>query len=119
MPQMIIDGNNIRIIEDNTEPVVNAIKTGIAAALAKIGATAEADVKKYMTENNIVDTGRLRGSITNQLDNDGKSVVVGTNVEYAPYVELGARGRNPRPYLRNTITNNQQKYADILKQELS
>lgn len=122
MPQMIFDGNSITIIEDNTERVVNELKTGIARAMAKIGATAESDVKEYMNNASpkpIVDTGRLRNSITNQLSDDGKSVVVGTNVEYAQYVELGARGRNPRPYLRNTITNNQQKYADILKQELS
>lgn len=116
---MATDGNNIRIVKDNTESAVNAIKIGIAAAMAKIGAMAESDVKKYMTDNDIVDTGRLRNSITNQVDNDGKSVVIGTNVEYAMYVELGARGRSPRPYLRNTITNNQQKYADVLKQELS
>lgn len=119
MPQMVFDGNNIRIIEDNTERVVNELKTQIANALSKVGATAEADVVKYMTAEHIVDTGRLRASITNQMDNDGKSVVVGTNVEYGPYVELGARGRKPRPYLRNTITNNQDKYVGIIKDMLS
>ena len=38
-----------------------------------------------------VDTGRLRDSITHAYNDDGEQVtlLVGTNVEYAPYVELG------------------------------
>lgn len=37
------------------------------------------------------DTGELRASITNQIETDGDKVsgVVGTNVEYAPYVHQG------------------------------
>ena len=40
-----------------------------------------------------VDTGRLRDSITHAYNDDGHQVtlLVGTNVEYAPYVELGHR----------------------------
>jgi len=38
-----------------------------------------------------VDTGRLRGSITHAYNDDGQQVtlLVGTDVFYAPYVELG------------------------------
>ena len=38
-----------------------------------------------------VDTGRLQGSITHAYNDDGSQVtlLVGTNVYYAPYVELG------------------------------
>lgn len=111
--------DNISIINDNREAVASAMKAQIAAAMAKIGATAEADVVRYMTEKDIVDTGRLRGSITHQVSQGGKSVVVGTNVEYAQYVELGTSRQKARPYLRNTITKNQSKYVDILKSELS
>lgn len=47
-----------------------------------------------------VDTGRLRSSITNELGNDGGLVaVIGTNVEYAPYVELGTRNAPAQPFL--------------------
>lgn len=47
-----------------------------------------------------VDTGRLRSSITNELGNDGGLVaVIGTNVEYAPYVELGTRSAPAQPFL--------------------
>lgn len=35
------------------------------------------------------DSGRLRNSIAISFENDGVSGVVGTNLEYAPYVEFG------------------------------
>lgn len=48
-----------------------------------------------------VDTGRLRSSIGHELGSDGGSlfVRVGTNVEYAPYVELGTRRMSAQPFL--------------------
>jgi phage gpG-like protein len=47
-------------------------------------------------------TGRLRGSITWRVGQDAASpyVDVGSNVEYAPYVELGTSRMPPYPYLR-------------------
>lgn len=44
-----------------------------------------------------VDSGRLRASVTHDADEAG--AVVGTNVEYAPYVELGTRYQDPQPFL--------------------
>jgi len=48
-----------------------------------------------------VDPGRLRSSITNEIGQDGQGLVVtiGTNVEYAPYVELGTSKMAAQPYL--------------------
>ena len=40
---------------------------------------------------NIV-TGRLRSSITGQVSGDGFSAVIGSNVEYAPPIEMGYSG---------------------------
>ena len=47
----------------------------------------------YAQELCPVDTGRLHDSITHAYNDDGHQVtlLVGTNVEYAPYVELGHR----------------------------
>lgn len=50
-----------------------------------------------------VDTGRLRSSITHDSDQTG--AVIGTNVEYAGFVELGTRHQTPQPYLRPGLTN--------------
>ena len=62
----------------------NAIKEAKARALEIVGGKAETYAKQLAP----VDTGRLRNSITHQqLDEDTE--VIGTNVEYAPYQELG------------------------------
>jgi HK97 gp10 family phage protein len=52
-----------------------------------------------------VDTGRLRSSITHELGREGRRFVarVGTNVEYAGYVEFGTRRMRAQPYLRAAI----------------
>lgn len=49
-----------------------------------------------------VDTGRLRASITEELRHDGEGLVevVGTDVEYAAYVELGTSRARAQPFLR-------------------
>lgn len=54
-----------------------------------------------------VDTGRLRSSITRELSRDGEGLVmrVGTNVVYAPYVELGTSRVKPRPFLRAALAS--------------
>lgn len=52
-----------------------------------------------------VDTGRLRSSITHAVGTDALGLVgtVGTDVEYAPYVELGTRHQAPNPFLRGAL----------------
>lgn len=50
-----------------------------------------------------VDTGRLRSSVTHLAGEE--QVVVGTNVEYAPFVHNGVRGRPPNPFLVNGLMN--------------
>lgn len=49
-----------------------------------------------------VDTGRLRASIGVDQSSDG-SVTVGSNVEYAIYVEAGTRYQRAQPYLRPAL----------------
>lgn len=52
-----------------------------------------------------VDTGRLRASITHALDRDGQGLVgvVGTDVEYAPFVFLGTTRMAARPALQAAL----------------
>lgn len=53
-----------------------------------------------------VDTGRLRSSIGWELGADagGLLAVVGTDVEYAPYVELGTSRMAAQPFLRPALS---------------
>lgn len=52
-----------------------------------------------------VDTGRLRASVTHALERDDQGLygIVGTDVRYAPYIELGTRYMRAQPYLRPAL----------------
>ena len=60
----------------------DTVKRPLDAGIKKIALTLEGLVKK----GTVVDTGRLRSSIFTQY---GATTLVGTNVEYAPFVEYG------------------------------
>lgn len=47
-----------------------------------------------------VDTGRLRNSIEYQPNPSEREVIIGSNVEYAPYQELGTSKMKAQPFLK-------------------
>lgn len=67
-----------------------------------------------------VDTGYMRASITHQVQSKGHEVVglVGTNVEYAPYVEYGAGKRTPKPFLHPAYEKHIEQIKGDIKQAL-
>lgn len=84
-------------------------------------------------------TGRLRASITYATKTEHSSpegeaeagdadlrgepdedkVYVGTNVEYAPYVEFGTTRMRARPYLKPALMNHIDEYKTIAQTELN
>lgn len=48
-------------------------------------------------------TGTLRRSIASEPGPGKMEVTIGTDVEYAPYLEFGTSRMSPRPYLRPAI----------------
>lgn len=94
--------------------VERATDESIARALEICGGTAE----RYAKESCPVDTGRLRNSIAHAQQDD-HTEVVGTNVEYAPYVELGTRYQRAQPYLAPAVETHRDEYERIIKSELS
>ena len=63
-------------------------------------------VVRESKRNAPVDTGRLRSSITyNMIDLPGQlpKAVVGTNVDYAPFVEFGTEDMEAQPFLRPAL----------------
>lgn len=123
-------------ITDNINVVLDELSKATARALEMIGGRAETHAKELCP----VDTGNLRNSITHQIVSED-TVAIGTNVHYAPYVELGTgtyftpppewmennaeRGKgighsfvHPRPYLRPAIENYQEEYKQVLETEL-
>lgn len=76
----------------------------VARDLLVRGIRVESAAKQYASGRGggpNVRTGRLRGSITHALGEDGKGLYcdIGSNVVYAPYVELGTSRMSARPYL--------------------
>lgn len=65
-------------------------------------ALAAQEVRTEAVQNCPVDTGRLRQSIGVQQVNPDH-YRVGTNVEYAPYVEFGTRHQAAQPFLRPAL----------------
>ena len=98
--------------KDNTEQVLSAMEKAIERGLEAIGLTAEGHAKKETP----VDTGRLRNSISHAAE-DG-SAYIGTNVEYAPYVELGARGRKGVHMLQRAATEHTDEYKRLMEDSM-
>lgn len=99
-------------IEDHSAEILEAVNTAIVRALYRIGLECE-DYAKLLCH---VVTGRLRNSITFDLDED--SVCVGTNVEYAAFEEEGTSKRPPHPFLRPAAENHKKEWRQILEDEL-
>ena len=98
--------------KDNRQQWRTSYENAVRTALMQIGMTAETYAKKACP----VDTGRLRNSITHQVGD--AEVVVGTNVEYAAYVELGTSRTKAQPFLKPAAADHASKYSQILKQNL-
>lgn len=129
--------------------VLEATQEAIHTALEAVGVQAEAHAVAEITAVGAVDTGRLRNSITHAVSGDpgrtfsytddngngyaytvddagdeaDNTVYLGTNVEYAAYVEMGTVKMAARPYIRPAIEDNISEYKaifeEILKQQLS
>lgn len=99
-------------VEDHTEEVLDGIEQAKARALEKIGLVAEGYAKRLCPVN----TGNLRNSITHTTDDE--AAYIGTNVEYAVYVEMGTVNTPAQPYLKPAAADHMEKYRSILKSEL-
>lgn len=135
-----ITENNIKQVlsqlEDKKELVLTMLGIKIekyAKALCPVGTPESTKKKGYLG-------GTLRNSITFEVEGD--DLQVGSNVEYAPYVELGTgpyfntppewetftteRGSGighgyvkPRPFLRPAIENHLSQFRRLIEKELS
>ena len=98
--------------KDNTDEVLSALERAKKRGLEAIGLTAEGHAKKETP----VDTGRLRNSISHTTD--GEAAYIGTNVEYAPYVELGSRGRQGKHMLQRAASEHTDEYNRLMEDSM-
>ena len=126
------------IFVDNSKEFFSAFNGAIAKALERCGMQAESYAKDLAP----VDTGNLRNSISHRVDMSDKKAVVGTNNEYAAYVELGTgkyadggrkdpwvyqdtegnwhhtNGQRAQPYLKPAVADHKQTYRNLIEDEL-
>lgn len=138
---------NIKIdIVSNRAIFEQAAQQAIENAMEQCGLLAEGYAQTELTNKKAVDTGALRNSITHKVVDSGESVAmyVGTNSEYATYVEMGTgkyakggggrqepwafqdvkgnwhmtSGMKPRPYVKPAIADHASVYKEVIKNTL-
>lgn len=137
------DLSNVRIV-DNTETFLREMVDAKTRALERIGFQAEGYARDLAPPKSADEdyTGifELRNSITHKVIGD--DVYIGTNQEYAVYVELGTgkyypggrptpwkykddegqwhytAGQRAQPYLKPAAADHMQTYRNIIKDEL-
>jgi HK97 gp10 family phage protein len=62
-----------------------------------------------------VDTARLRNSIATAYENNGLRGIVGTNVDYAPFVEWGTRRTRAQPFMHPAFEEEWPKFIARLR----
>lgn len=62
-----------------------------------------------------VRTGALRNSLGHKYIRPEKTAYIGTDLEYAPYVEYGNQHVTERPFLRNAAQNYIEEYKQLLE----
>jgi len=98
-------------VTDNSRDFLRVLNDVLSPGLEAVGLQAE----KYAKQLCPVDTGRLRNSITHAVDEPEKAVYIGTNVEYAAYVEFGTVKMAERPYLKPAATEHGDEYKRIIE----
>ena len=99
---------------DNSKEIIEAMQQATVRSLEKCGLTAEGYAKKLAP----VDTGNLRNSITHEVDDGEHAAYIGTNVEYAPYQELGTVHMAAQPFLKPAVADHAKEYRKIIENEL-
>lgn len=103
-------------ITDHTAEVLQELGQKMSTVLSAIGQECEG----YAKDNCPVDTGNLRNSITYEVNESEKAVYVGTNVEYAVYVEYGdyTHKVGKSHFLRDAAADHADHYESILRAAL-
>lgn len=95
----------------------NALTQEVITALMRGGMIIEADAKRRCP----VDTGRLRASLTTDVEREGKTTFVlkvGTNVEYASFVENGTSRMAAQPFLRPAVDAKAKDVVDEIRESI-
>ena len=116
-------------LTSNKDEILEALGEQLGQALVAVGMAAESNAKWEVTKavydtpeskSGYVRTGRLRNSISWAVDPEGmRDVYIGSNVHYAPYVELGTSKMAARPFLKPAAQNYTSQYMELIREALS
>ena len=104
-------------VTSNADKVRNALPEVLEKALIEMGEEARSHAKDIAERKKIYKTGNLINSIAYALDGT-KAVHIGTNVEYAPFIEAGTSRMAARPFLRPAVEDFRDEYKEILDNNL-
>ncbi len=118
----------VRIVENHIDDALNELENKKQRILEMLGLKAEKYVKALTPVGTPESTGipgyiggTLRNSITHQVRLQDSEVDIGTNVEYAPYVEFNEKANHPTGkahFLRDGIQNNMGEFKKIIETEM-
>lgn len=127
-------------LEDHSDEVLAAMESACLKALETCGLAGERYAKKLCP----VDTSDLQNSITHTVSDEEKTAYIGTNSEYAVYVECGTgiyyegeggrhtawtykdhkgnyhlvHGQRAKPYIKPAVADHAEQYKKIIEQTL-
>lgn len=100
-------------LDKNFDAVKKAYLETQAEALTEVGIVITAESQARTP----VDTGRLRREQSYHVS--GNQVDIGTNVEYAKYVEFGTSRQRAQPFLNSALSENTDKIGSIIQKHFS
>jgi HK97 gp10 family phage protein len=72
----------------------------------------ETIARKATGDSPLLETGALRDSITHNVDSNGKEAAVGTDLDYAKYLEFGTSKMPARPFLGGALIAKEHEIGD-------
>lgn len=107
------------VFKDNSAAVRKALEAASSKVLEEIGLLGEGYAKKLCPVGTPESTGKagyvggtLRKSISHDTTDD--AAYIGTNVEYAAYVEIGTIYTAAQPYLRPAVEDHVSEYKRMI-----
>ena len=104
--------------ENNVQAILDALNDKKGIALEAVGMAAETYAKLNLeSDPRRIDTGNLRNSISH-APADENTMCIGTNVDYAIYVELGTRKMTPSHYLQRAAQDHIDEYKNVILEHM-
>lgn len=106
-------------ITDNSAMTIQEMKVSAYIGLFGLGLHLEGEAREELENDpRRVDTGRLKGSISSEVDQSTLTLYVGTNTEYAGYVHDGTHRMAPNRFLKNAFVHNEDQIGPYIENAL-